>query len=448
MADTRLRIAWFSDLSINRCESLSTYCTRLLVPKLAQRHTIEIFSDEATLVQGSEIFQAPVFHHLNAYKRHREKPFDLFFYQLEDSRACRFIRGHIGLLPGVVWVHDLFCNDLGPEACHTSPWEHTIKQFFNPTLGFSDRSKAPHQLWPRAFRETSLCPVVIFSSPWARNEFSRMVSSRLESSEGQHYAGVVPIPTESVISTLHEAAQPAPRPFQIATVSVPGIEGRSHKVLPLLRDLRADWRLRWLVDEHERSAVDALLGEFGIPHDRVTIVTGRSVAAWSELVAQCNVALHLHTSPFGHLAPFVQTSLAHGCPVVVARSAQGEDLPESVVFHITPGLHEAAELKGVLDELIAISSEQRRRVDFGAAGVAYARENLNVDRVVGVLSDTLEEAAPHVSYVMDRWQSIRVRAQGALIEEVRGLVSAGTGDVVSAFDRVIAPALHDIVSIP
>jgi hypothetical protein len=438
MSESRLRIAWFTDISVGRSESLSTYCSRLLVPELSKRHAIEVFSDEANLVSSGEVFGTPLSHYLNAYKRHRESPFDLFLYQLEDSRACRFIRGHIGLVPGIVWVHDLFCNDLGPEACHTSPWERTIRQFIDPRVEFADRAKAPHQLWPRAFRETSLCPVVLFSSSWARNEFKRMISNRLEAIDGTHYAAVLPVPGAD--TDLQES--PPSKVFRIATVSVPGIEGRAHKVLPVLRSLTGEWHLTWLVDEAQREGARSLCNEFGIPESCASLVSPRSIEAWCDIVSVSDIALHLHTSPFGHLAPFIQSSLAAGCPVITARSAQGEDFPDDVVFHITPGIHEASELRGIVNELQ--SSTTMRRREYGAAGVAYVRENFDRTSVATTLSNILIEAAPHVSHVMDRWQRIGQRAQKALLEEVRGLVSLKTDTVPSAYDLVLTPALRNL----
>jgi hypothetical protein len=442
MSASGLRIAWFSDLSIGRPESLSTYTTRMLLPELAKQHEIEIFSDQVNLSSDNCYVGLEVKHYLNAYKRHREQPFDLFFYQLEDSRACRFIRGHIGLVPGVVWVHDLFCNDLGPEACHTSPWERSIRQFFDPTLDFSDRLKAPHQLWPRAFRETSLSPVVLLSSKWALSEFRRMVSNRLESGDGMHFSGVLPIPVDlPAQGDLSRAQRP---PFNIATVSVAGIEGRSHKVLPVLRELDLDWSLTWLIDPQERPAAQALVAEFGVNAERVTFIEERSAERWREVVAESDLALHLHTSPFGHLAPFLGISLAHGCPVVTARSAQGDDLPDGVVFKITPGLHESAQLRAILLELITTAEVADRRSMYGAPGLAYARECFNPERIARLLSEVLVEQAPQLSYVMDRWRTISRRADKALLSEVRGLVSAGQNDVVSAYDMVLAPALREL----
>lgn len=442
MVESRLRIAWFTDISVGRPESLSTYCSRLMVPELSKVHSIEVFSDQANLVtsgaSSSKIFGVPLLHYLKAYMRHREAPFDLFFYQLEDSPACRFIRGHIGLMPGVVWVHDLFCNDLGPEACHTSPWERTIKQFMDSTVEFADRAEAPHQLWPRAFRETSLCPVVLFSSDWASHEFKRMVSNRLEAIDGTHCTALLPVPvvTSGVSAIQHDAR------LEIATVSVPGIEGRSHKVLPILRDLSGEWHLTWLVDEAQRVPAQELLNEFGIVESRVELVSPRSLEAWATIVANSDVALHLHTSPFGHLAPFIQISLATGCPVISARAAQGDDFPNDVVFKVIPGIHEAAELQEILCVLQKATAVRRR--EYGAAGAAYVRDNFSLAHVASALSSTLINSAPYVSHVMNRWQMIGRRAQLVLLDEVRELVAPKGDPLPSAFDLVLEPALREL----
>lgn len=436
--DCKLRIAWFSDLSVGRPESLSTYCSRLLLPILARTHQVEVFSDLPVVNDPGAAFNLPYHHYLKAYQRHAAAPFDLFFYQLEDSRACRFIRGHIGLVPGVVWVHDLFCNDLGPEACHTSPWELTIKQFYNSQIGFADRSKAPHQLWPRVFRETSLCPVALFSSSWALSEFKRMISNRLESSDGAHMADTLPIPMDARFLEAQRSATQSDI-FRIATVSVPGIEGRMHKVLPVLRRMTRPWVLEWMLNDCERDAALKLVREFGISETDVTFIAPRDVSIWRETVAKSDVALHLHTSPFGHLAPFVQISMAQECPTVVALSAQGEDFPLDVVFGVTPGAHESTQVELIFKALL----DQRNRAA-GRKGAEYARKVFNSESVAKRLSDLLIESAPRLSYVMDRWQIISKRAKSALISEVMELVADPRGDFIEVNERIISPALKEL----
>lgn len=438
----KLRIAWFSDLSFDRAESLSTYCSRLLLPEIIKLHEVEVFSDQAWLDKPSSVFDcAPVYHYLTAYKRHAERPFDIFFYQLEDGRAARFVRGHIGLVPGVVWVHDLFCTDLGPEACHTSPWEHTIKQFYDTKLPFSDRDKAPHQLWPKLYRESSLSPVVFFSSRWGLSEFKRMVSDRIESSPGLHLAEELPVPVDPAAFMGSVGGGDV---FTIATRSVSGIEGRAHKYLPVLRDLEFDWRLRWVCAEEQRGAVSNLLREFGIDEGRVVLESDLSSSYWGEVVAKSDLALHLHTSPFGHLSPYLQVSLLNSVPSVVAMAAGGgEDLPDSVVFKIVPGMHEARQLAEVI-KLVALERARRGQGALGVAGGDFLRAGSDYREVARRLSNRLVEVAPHVSYVVSRWESLAKRARVGLFDEVRELVDGDRGVAWRPYELVVAPALREL----
>ncbi len=426
MSAQGLRIAWFSELVSAGSVGLSAYCSNLLLPRISTQHTIEVFSP----YPACEAYGLPHHHFLNAYRRHREEPFDLFFYQLEDSRSCRFVRGHIGLMPGITWFHDLFFNDLGPEACHTSPWETSIAQFYKPSEPFYDRAKAPHQLWPRAYREVSLSPVVLFSSQWARNEFGNMVSNRLESVVGSHQADVLPVPVGGEISRR----EPSAAVFTIASTSVPGIEGRSHKLLPVLRSLRFDWQLLWMVEAHEHAAAVRVVNEFGVA-DRVTLVTPRSLDAWERIVAESDVALHLHTSPFGHLAPFVQTSLCAGTPTVVSFAAQGEDFPANTVFQIVPGIHEGAQLEGVFDGIV-----RGGRAAYGTEGQRYILNRSNADRVAERLAEGFVEWAPHVGFVMDKWGRLGQRGKQALFDEVMGLVEGDRISGISPVELLLKPA--------
>jgi hypothetical protein len=434
MHKKHLRIAWFSDLSIGTPRSVSAYCSHELLPLLSQEHSIELFSDSFS---SSEL-GLPHWHYLKAYKRHELEPFDIFFYQLEDGRAFRSVRGHIGLIPGVVWVHDLFCKDLGPEACHTSPWENTVRQFFDQTRSFMDRSVAPHQLWPRVYRETSLSPVVLFSSRWARDEFTRMTSNRLEACEGGHVAELLPVPVSANPGRTQQTSRNS-EVVSVACASVTGIEGRAHKLLPALRGLPFPWRLRWMVDAEELPTAEALVREFGIEADKVEFVVPRSPDAWVTLVQKSDLALHLHTSTFGHLSPYLQLTLAEGCPAVVARSAQGEDFPSDVVFQIVPGVHEATELQVVLHAV-----QTRGRGELGAEGSRYIHSCASTEVVARHLAERLRVWAPEVAQVMQRWDALRLRAQAELLQEVRALVADGSHATPDPFEAVLHPAIREL----
>jgi hypothetical protein len=405
-----------------------------LLPRLAQEHCIELFSESFS---RSEL-GLPHHHYLNAYKRHESEPFDIFFYQLEDGRSSRFVRGHIGLMPGVVWVHDLFCKDLGPEACHTSPWETTIRQYLDGDQPFADRLVAPHQLWPRVYREVSLSPVVLCSSRWAYNEFLRMTSNRLEASDGAHSAQVLPIPVSARRNHSHGRVL-NPEMLSIACNSVSGIEGRAHKFLPVLKKMPGAWRLVWMLDSDEISSAQALVREFGISEQRVSFVSPRSPDAWGEVVKDSDVALHLHTSTFGHLAPYLQLTMAEGCPAIVAQSGQGEDIPNNVAFHIIPGVHESAQIEAVLEAV-----RKNGRDALGGEGMRYISASADSADIARTLSAGFRRWAPQLREVMQRWQELQRRAQRELLGEVRHLVCDKSAATPDPFDVSLLPSIKEL----
>lgn len=430
MSTNRLRVAWFTDTGSSGIETVSAYSSALLLPELARYHDVEVFADTT----AASNFGLQSSHYLTAHRKHQRAPFDIFFYQLEDSKACRFVRGHIGLVPGVTWLHDLFYNDLGPEAFHTSPWETSIAQYHDSSVAFYDRSRAPHQLWPRAYRETSLSPVVLFSSPWARNEYRRMVSARLEGLSGEHPAEVLSVPV--TIGTVGHAH--AGDVLRIACASVTGIEGRMHKVLPALRGLSVPWALTWMVAPEESRAAQELVEEFGIS-SWVRIVARRTVECWQSILGKSDLALHLHASVFGRLAPFAQISLSMGVPTVVSFAAQGEDFPESAVFHVVPGSHEGRQVKEIA-EVVA----RRGATACGANGRRFALEANDPAKLAQRLASLLTEWVPHVAYVMDRWERLRQRGQRALLDEVRGLVDKDDQSSMNPFRRVLSEPLREL----
>jgi hypothetical protein len=428
MAGKRLRIAFVSDLSGS--ESLAAYCSRILVPLLSREHSIELFSDSFQ----TEIFGAPHFHYLKAYERHRTEPFDVFFYQLEDGKRSRFVRSSVGMMPGVTWFHDLFFQDLGPEATHTSPWERSIAQFFDPSIPFADRSVAPHQLWPRAYREVSLSPVALFSSRWALAECKTMISDRIEPELGAHRAECLNIP----IATAAPAALPPSDTLRVAALAGTGHEGRAHKFLAALKGLSAPWALTWLIDPTERAQAEVLLREFDVG-SKVTLVAGRSIEQWSEALAQSHVALHLRTSSFGHLAPHLQHSLAAGRLTIVSSMAQGEDLPDDVVCKVTPGISESVQLQQIF--------ESAHRIDITkatAAARAYVRERQSPERIADNLSGVLRLSAGLLEGPMRRWDGLFRDARKALLSEVEHLMSSPQDGQLAPYDRIMQPAISEL----
>jgi glycosyltransferase involved in cell wall biosynthesis len=423
----RPRIAWFVDSATT--QTLSSYCSELLLPLLSSRFDIELFTDAVCL----DARELPVHHYLTAYRRHHEAPFDLFFYQLEDGKPGRFARTHLGLLPGIVWVHDLYLQDHGPEGLYTSPWERTVAQFRDSEVPFFERACAPHQLWPRACREVSLAPVLLFSSRWAMRDFSTFISERIEPYPGGQRVEFLPVP----VTVEGEASRRLNSSvLRLASIGTVNVEDRAYKILPALREAICECHLTWLVDSHEVLRARELIEEFSV-RERVTLVEGRTVQRWREILGTSDVALHMHRSPFGHLAPYLQFSLAAGIPVVVSDAAEGAQLAQNCVFRVVPGVTEAAELAELFGSLSKISLES-----IGRRGREYVESESEVSRVAERLVALFHQSLPGMKHCSERWESLQQRASRALIEEVLSL--AGDAPAGCGAEQILVPIAREL----
>jgi hypothetical protein len=136
----------------------------------------------------------------------------------------------------------------------------------------------------------------------------------------------------------------------------------------------------------------------------------------------------------------MQISFANSCPVVVTQSGQGEDVPGSVAFHIVPGVHESSQLTEIFRILRGSNV-----VDVGALGREYVRQHSDHRLVAQQLSAVLQSCAPQVSYVMEKWDALRKKAQKALVAEVQELVIGNSRiEAVDPFEQVIRPAISEL----
>jgi hypothetical protein len=430
----KLRIAWFSPVSDEGDSCISEYCSERLLPHISRAHEVEVFTNSLR----AEAFGVRASHYLKAFERHREQSFDVFFYQLEDGIESRFVRAHCGLVPGVLWAHDVFLRDLGAEGYHTSPWEQSIRQYYSRNEPFSDRSKAPHQLWPRIYRESSLSPVVLFSSRWGEAEFQSMISTRLESLGRGHMSGLLPIPTGSASSNNVRVPENSDA-MRIAYHGLPGMEGRCHKFLPAVKGLSINYVLTWMVPFGGGVEAHARIAEFGLDDSRIEVIESASPKRWQEVVEASDVAFHLHAGAYGRMSPFLEVSYSVGCPVVVLASGSGDDLPSDAAFHIHSGLFESEEIKSLILRIRELDAIQLRRQFY-----RYARQNLDAGVVAEKLGQVLVDYAPSVGLVMDRWESLRKRGQQALLQEVKKLVSGSEVISFDSYTTALEPAIKEL----
>jgi glycosyltransferase involved in cell wall biosynthesis len=181
-----------------------------------------------------------------------------------------------------------------------------------------------------------------------------------------------------------------------------------------------------------------MVQEFGLS-ERVTIVEGNYPERWRSLVAQSDVALHLTSNPHGRLSPYLELSMAAGVPTVVMRSGRGETLADDVAFSIAPGLHETAQLVGVLEAL----GKSDARV-FGKAGQTLVKEQNDPVRVAAQLGSMFRESAPLLASVMKAWEGLYARGEQALMDEIKALTDAPVGGMPGAFETIVAPFVAEL----
>ncbi len=407
MPSERLRIAWFSVLNGGSRESasLSAYVSGCLLPLLRERFEIELFHDSFAAYPGF-----PTRHFLEAAFRHREKPYDIFFYQLEDGRAANFIRIHLGLMPGAVLFHDLMLSSFGPEPILNSPWQETIRKFEDPDHPWPPRGAEFTQPGPLAYREAAYAAVPLCSNPASTADFKNNVALRLSAAGKQAGPVYLPLPVPPEAFSAAPAGQG--QGLSIGFCGTPRIEHRAHKLFEALSQLKSPWKLHWLLEPEERTQAEEMVREFELEH--VVFHEGRSPQHWLRLLPSCNTAVHTLFSVFGQPGPYLQLSLAAGLPALVTRFASCDALPDNVVWKIEPGECEARQMLEVLRTAASGGFRPER-----TAAAAYAREMFDARMVAAELAQVFLRNADYLRHIGRRWDELVCSAERSLLQELR-----------------------------
>ena len=395
------RVAWFSDM---RClpegsASLSAYVSRLLLPLLSEEFEVEVFARERSLCDG-----ITADHFLNAFRRHREDPFDIFFYQFEDTPAAGFVRAHLGLMPGIVWFHDFFLTSDGPEPLLNSPWEEIVAKFNDPGRVWPDRGVEYTRPGPQAYREAGLSLVPIFSSERDHDEYRRVISHRFRSRGLRSW--YLPVPVDKV----GPSAYAGKLSHQILFCGSARIEHRAAKILQGISESRSRWKVVWVINEEEREQAEILLQESGC--SAYELVSPRTPEKWSERLNDAQIAVLSHFSVYGHMNPYLPMALAAGLPCIVTDFCAGHLLPDSTVLKIQPGETEAGEVTMFLNRL-----EQKGGAGSVDAAASFALEFHDVESVASELALIFRESAPRLREAINEWKSIEADARASLCEE-------------------------------
>ena len=435
-----LRVAWFSPLRLSQdafeSPSPSAYVSSVLLPLIKERCELELFHDSFDSLEGY-----PTFHYLTAWDRHRNNPFDVFFYHLEDHRRTAFARMHLALKPGLVWFHDLLLTDDGPEPILNSAWERVVQKFQKAGTPWPERGEEFKRPRPHAVREVGIGGIPIFSSEKDLKEY-HLLAARMGKEKGlafEHpYSEVISTPSHDPLGfllpypvlgpKLESSKRATGNEFVLGLCVPPGIEGRVPAILEALRRVSSGprlastkkCRLHWLLDNaKEREIAESMLKDFGVQDLCTTsggpdgLPFGRGPYAWENALDGIDVALHLHFSVYGQPGPALALSLAKGLPTLVSDFGGSDFLPDDVVLKIRPGAGEVQEIAAVIDGL-----RTGRLVVDARRAQSVATERHDARQIADQLLCAMRLSGPALERIQTRWNALEGEAAQALIREV------------------------------
>ncbi|MCI5064716.1 hypothetical protein MRY87_03210 [bacterium] len=406
--------------------SVAAYASEVLLPHLKEERsfTFELFHRG----DATRYLDLPVYPYQRLRERHRQKPFDLCFYQIEDRTESQWVRIATNLLPGITWFHDLYFTSHGPEPILNSAWQELRRRFDDPQHPWPERGGEFPQVAPIGAREATFSFLPLFSSERDSSEYHRLIEHPLSEScreNGAQFqppeitASYLPLPVRKSAFTPRERRDEV---FTIAICDGARVEHRSHKVLQALQQFASDEtlpeslriRARWLIPAEDLSRAEAMLVEFDLP--QVELLPELSPRRWEELVRESDIALHLRFSVFGQLHPYLGISMAQGVPVVVTRFGGGESLPPDLVYQIEPGIAEANDLHAVFRVLAGGTKPPHEEGRIRRYSEELFHEQSIADQLHHLLLHT--GRSPHFQRKVARWAAFESDASRALLQEV------------------------------
>lgn len=401
-----LRIAWVSPLEEDVGDTLSqsAYFSARVLPYLANNAEVEIYHNSF-----SAHAVVPAHHYLTLAQRHLERPYDIVLYHLDGLPANRWARVAVGLLPGIIVFHDFVFKDFGPEPVLNSAWRAHVAKFTDDEVKWPARDGEFEQDGPFAFRESAWGVACGFTSARQHDEFRRNISLSLSSfGQKDKRSFFIPVPVDPMGASAGEPTWS--ELLRLAFDGSPRPEHRAHKLLAAIAGLAIPLKCEWVVDEHERTAAQTLIEEFGVK-EQVELISPRTVAVWENVIARAHVACHLAFTAHEQLGPLCAISLHRGKTVVAIDYGDAYYLPKRTVWKVLPGEHEAAQIREVL-RTIAL-----RRDAPELETLRHVRGVHDSSSVADELLCALRRYQNDHRVLLDRWRGIRKQAHEYLLAE-------------------------------
>ncbi len=412
----RKRIAWFSPLgSDTTSPDIASYVSRQVLPFLRDEFEIVLFHGD---VHPVDLYGLEQHHFLCAMREHRECPFDLFFYQVEDAPSSYFSRYHLGVAPGLVLFHHYRLLTPPSVAMHHSSFEPVIEIVHERRNELPPFMVWPEHRGPEARRELALAGGLLFSQYRAFEDYQHFSDPRLIT---EPFVSYLPVPVTVSSPIQSSSTEFSSTHLRVGMTASPGMEGRAHKVLGALAHRQRvgaskHVRLVWLIGSDERGRAEELIREYGV-ESLVELREGRCPERWQQLLPEIDIAAHLHYSAFLSPHPYLAISIAHGIPVMASDPGEAPRLPESLTFAVRPGEHEANEISLILagfaehrangHDIHAVASDREFPLQMALQVDGY---HFSASSVAAELALAFEIVARAMALLAPRWSALRSAA--------------------------------------
>lgn len=383
-----MRIAWISSTHIG---SRSLFFTEQIAPLLSQKgYEIEFFNPSKN-------------DPLTMFQHHKQRSFDLHFYQVEEGTHCHWIRTLLGTQPGVVLFHDALLTDYGSDPISNSSWTDTVRKYKDSERPWPSKDAEYKRSGYLATREMALSILPLFSTPRGCHDF-KSANVTCIGGERSYY---LPEP----VTTNESILLPKPlSPLVIGLCGRPRIEDRIHKIVQGIYESGIPFKLLWLLKEKEKKEAEEYLKHFA--PESYEIIVGKTPYSWLSLLPSIHIPIHMRFSVFESTAPYLQMSMAAGRTPMVSNFGDEQALPDQAVVKIDPGACEATAIKEYIravyknPELLSNSVAQQ-----------YAMEVHNPQVIAQDLHTVFHREKEYIQHHMIRWDAFLRDAKKNVLDE-------------------------------
>ena len=414
---SKIKLAWFTPCS-SSIFLRSIYFSKMVVTKLSKIFDIDIYSteynknDEFVLDFSDKSVQ--IKNYLTAFIEDKQKSYDLYIYNLEDSKECEFIRLALGLRPGITIFHDIIFETNPPESLIRSPWKKVIEKYFNANVELPEADFTADFDRPFALREASLVYTPIFTNPWARLEFQKVMANKSCLYQGRDYFIPIPLNLQEEVANKELVAEFVKEDsFTIAISEGSRIESRAHKILEAISSLGTNLngeknsvKICWMVDSFDLSRCKALCNEFNISN--IEFIIGKSPDKWRKILKISDVAVHTRNSIYLTASPYLEQSLLNGLHVIVSKFGVTEYVNDSLVFKIEPSINEVSQFRQIFKELINLKSDNTSKLSMSLINQKngqkeYISQNFDIEIIIQELIQIFKIESALLKTPSDKW---------------------------------------------